>query len=950
MRSRAVGIVAVLTLAATGCAAVQRASIGATPDPDGASMQPALSADGRVLAFTSLADDLVAGDANDVADIFVRDGTATSRISIATNGGDANGPSSHPSLSADGRYVAFQSDATNLVVGDTNNTTDVFVRDRVAGTTTVVSQPGPGPASAAGTAGAPAVTPPTAAPGDPRPLGSRDAGLAARAEIAPLRVIVQTATDFAPEGRMGTARWVSQRQAIARDQDAVVAAIRGHGRELHRTRTLPIVVAEVDATALARLRADPAVARVTADDPVPAALVNSGPVVGLPASHDAGFTGRGKAVAILDTGVDRTHPFFGGRVVEEACYSASGDCPNGGSTQTGPGSAVPCTYAPTGCRHGTHVAGIAAGSAVDADGVAPNASIISVQVFSEFTGTLCTRGEDPCPLTLPSDWILALERIYELRTTYDIAAVNMSIGGFTSTTDCDDDAIKPAVDQLRAVGIPTVISAGNEGQADAIGFPACISSSIGVGATTNADVPASFSNSSTLVELFAPGSGVRSSVPGGSFANFSGTSMAAPHVTGAFALAKERDPDLTVDAALAAFQATGRRFTDARNGFEFSRLCTSGALGLDRCPNVGGSRRPSISADGHQVAFESDAPLVAADTNGVTDVYLRDVPVATTTRVSVATGGAQAAGPSTHPSISADGNRIAFDSTAADLVLADSNGAADVFLRDRAAAATTRVSVVAGGAQAVGPSREAAISGDGNTIVFTSAATLTPNDDNGVADVYAYDVHFSETELVSATTRPSHPADGPSGDPSVTGDGRFVVFTSDATNLDADPNGETDAYVRDLAGKLTQRASADFWSGPLGAAAVHAVAASGGGVMAFATAADDAVDEPDTNAAFDVFRRAIVRPVVGSANFTTMAPGTTWPFTITGSGFRAPMQITVRDATVTIAGLSDAGIVGTITVAPDASSGPRDLVVTNLTDVPGLFGGTICAGCVTVGP
>ena len=284
-------------------------------------------------------------------------------------------------------------------------------------------------------------------------------------------------------------------------------------------------------------------------------------------------------------------------------------------------------------------------------GVAPRASIIAVQIFSQITGSFCTRGENPCALTFPSDWILGLEHVYELRNTYSIAAVNMSIGGITSMTACDGDAVKPAIDQLKAVGIATVIAAGNEGSTTSIDYPACISSSVSVGATDDADSIATFSNSHPLITLFAPGVGVRSSVPGGGFALFNGTSMATPHVTGAFALAREQGPNATVDEIVARMRTTGRSIHDARNNVDTPRLCVSGALGFDRCPNHNGSRRPAISGDGQKIAFESDAPLVATDSNGKPDIYLRDRGLATTERVSIATTGAQSSGASTQPSL-----------------------------------------------------------------------------------------------------------------------------------------------------------------------------------------------------------------------------------------------------------------------------------------------------------
>src|SRR5436309_665879 len=108
---------------------------------NGASLSSALSADGRLVAFQSDATNLVVGDTNGATDVFVRDRQTgmTARVSVASDGTQANNVSSYPALSADGRFVAFQSDATNLVVGDTNGKTDVFVHDRQTGTTERVS-------------------------------------------------------------------------------------------------------------------------------------------------------------------------------------------------------------------------------------------------------------------------------------------------------------------------------------------------------------------------------------------------------------------------------------------------------------------------------------------------------------------------------------------------------------------------------------------------------------------------------------------------------------------------------------------------------------------------------------------------------------------------------------------------------------------------------------------
>lgn len=280
--------------------------------------------------------------------------------------------------------------------------------------------------------------------------------------------------------------------------------------------------------------------------------------------------GTGWAVAVLDTGVDKVHPFLTGKVVEEACFSGNSNCPNGSPTQLGPGAGVPCIYAPNGCRHGTHVAGIAAGRGSSFSGVARGADLIAIQVFSSFTGTNnCGTGEDPCPLSFASDQIAGLERVFTLRTSRQIAAANMSLGGgkFLDQASCDAENVarKAAIDNLRSVGIATVIASGNDGFHDGLNAPACISSAVSVGSTTKTDQVSSFSNSASFLSLLAPGSSINSSVPGGDFAFFNGTSMAAPHVAGAWAILKQRAPTATVAAVLNALRSTGLPVTDTRS-------------------------------------------------------------------------------------------------------------------------------------------------------------------------------------------------------------------------------------------------------------------------------------------------------------------------------------------------------------------------------------------------
>jgi subtilisin family serine protease len=322
---------------------------------------------------------------------------------------------------------------------------------------------------------------------------------------------------------------------------------------------LPFMVVEASAEELAQMIAEGEIAEVVEDDLSAPMLAESAPLVRAPGPA----LSRAKVtIAVLDTGIETSHPFFGSRVVEEACFSSNSTasnatslCPGGAQSSTQPGSAAPCSVAR--CDHGTHVAGIAAGQRslrIPFSGIAPDANLYSIQVFSLVTDTSNNRPcanagtGSPCLLAFTSDIIRALQRVRDRRSAHNIVAVNMSLGGGKFTTACDNDPRKPVIDELRAAGVATVIAAGNAGLRDAVGSPACISSAIAVGSTTKTDTVSTFSNISSLVDVLAPGGDIRSSVPlRGNTEIKSGTSMAAPHVAGAVAAIRLRQPSASVD-------------------------------------------------------------------------------------------------------------------------------------------------------------------------------------------------------------------------------------------------------------------------------------------------------------------------------------------------------------------------------------------------------------------
>jgi Tol biopolymer transport system component len=253
----------------------------------------------------------------------------------------------------------------------------------------------------------------------------------------------------------------------------------------------------------------------------------------------------------------------------------------------------------------------------------------------------------------------------------------------------------------------------------------------------------------------------------------------------------------------------------------------------------GASSSPSMSADGRFVAFDSTSFwVVPGDTNNRSDVFVRDLWLEITTRVSVASGGAQSNGGTygaQFPAISGNGRYVAFISDADDLVPGDTNGVVDVFVHDILTRETERVSVDSSGAEGNGPSGQflfpsghvstmqatgVALSFDGRFIAFASAAgNLAPPYGSGGCEVYVHD-RLLHTTIRASTSSDGRPANGLSMHPAITPDGRYVAFTSFADNLvDADTNAgalhigaETiitgaDVFVRDLARGKTERAS-----------------------------------------------------------------------------------------------------------------------------------------------
>lgn len=401
-------------------------------------------------------------------------------------------------------------------------------------------------------------------------------GAAPHAAVAdgppPLRVLVKLNIDTLPEAHMRSrVTRTRQRQLIGRERARLEGAIAGSGtRVTGRFESLPLLALEVPHDALPLLASRAEVQFIEGDRLHVPSLAQSTALIGTPALWAAGVDGSGYSVAVLDTGVDSTHPVFAGKSIVEACFSLVGGCPGGATQAFGAGSGAPCSSAD--CDHGTHVAGIAVGDHPTYAGVARGADLVAVQVFSVLSGNDCLPGASPCALAFTSDIIRGLEYVNNLAAIVPIAAANLSLGGgiYTDEGQCDSEnaAMRLVMANLRASGVAPVVASGNEGLINAMSSPACVSSAVSVGSVTKQIQVSSFSNSASFLELLAPGSAITSSVPGGGFATFFGTSMAAPHVAGSFALYREANPEATVSTMLAGLEGGGLPVLDPANGLE----------------------------------------------------------------------------------------------------------------------------------------------------------------------------------------------------------------------------------------------------------------------------------------------------------------------------------------------------------------------------------------------
>jgi Tol biopolymer transport system component len=268
------------------------------------------------------------------------------------------------------------------------------------------------------------------------------------------------------------------------------------------------------------------------------------------------------------------------------------------------------------------------------------------------------------------------------------------------------------------------------------------------------------------------------------------------------------------------------------------------------------SWQPSISADGRFVAFSSSGLLSSEDTNNVTDIYVRDTLLDTTELVSVPMEDALGDHDGSSPSISADGHFVAFVSESANFVVGDTNGLDDVFVRDLLSDTTERVSVSTTGTQGDNASGSPSISTDGRYVAFRSwASNLVANDTAGNADIFVHDRQLHTTERMSVATGGAQ-GDSDSAAPCISGDGRFIAFASEASNLvPADTLWNGNIFIRDRLLKTTEQVSVSTAGGQSDQGVWLPAISSDGRYVAFASESTNLVSDDANGRKYDVFVR-----------------------------------------------------------------------------------------------
>jgi YVTN family beta-propeller protein len=813
--------------------------------------------DGRWVVFTSDASNLVAGDTNAVGDIFLRDMRSgeVSRISVAADGAQANGLSYEPSISANGRFVAFTSLASNLVPSDTNNVRDVFVKDLSDGRIVRANL----------TEG-----------------GQQDTTTNSSFNMEPALSADGRFVAFMTFGRLVAADNESHTDIYVRDLQAGTLDLVSTTStdELGDWRSYsPAISADGRFVAFMSqaFNFDPNDFNGTGDIFIKDRLTRTLKTVSSSASGEVGFQANNLASSVAPSiSAD-------GRYVAFHSYAPNlvpGDTNNDldvfvKDTQTGAIEKTSTTAA------GVHGAGGSERASISADAryvafVSRAANLIQldtnntedVLLKDRNTGVI-TRISAPTPTT-----------------QFTQASLNPSISGngsmiaFTTAAPAapGDGNTLPDV-YLRGTPVATLVrvsSVSFGARGDAASDQASISqdgryavftsaASTLVGTDVNGQPDVFLQDRSngviTRVSSVATGNG-----------NINGASEAIA---------------ISADNQWLAFISTGSNLitgdTNGLNDVFVKQLGSTTNLRVSTAS--GGAQRTSgvitgpvsISSTGNWVTFSSsDSNLVSGDSNGFSDIVLKNRATDTTQLLSTSAAGVLGNGHSLQAQLSDDGSMAVFASDASNLVSGDSNGVRDIFVKTVSSGAIARVSSNSSGAQANGASSHPAISSNGRFVAFASAASdLVAGDSNGLIDIFVKDLTNGSLTRVSVDAAGTQGVGGDCSSPSISSSGRYIGFICTMSNLvPGDSNSHADMFVKDqVTGAITRGSITDTSIQANAASTASARAISDDGFMLFASAAENLLDA-NTDAVSDVFlnRFTVATSLASSVAITAHTP------------------------------------------------------------------------------
>lgn len=748
------------------------------------SLAPCISADGRFVVFQSWTSDLVPGDTNMNSDIFVHDRLTrtTERVSVDSSGAEADSRSDQPSISADGRFVAFMSFATNLVAEDTNDRADVFVRDRLTGTTQRVS------VTAAGTQ---------------NQIHSQAPSISADGRYV--------AYESFTTGPCGPVDWSAVYLYDRQTGTTEMASMNTNGIAPNVICTQPSISADGKYIAFSTY----------------APYYNPDIVSGQNIYLRDRRTGLTELVSVNDsvepTGSSRADSCISadGRYV---AYRSSWSTQADGYTaryqvylrdrERGVTERVSVNYSGTPANQNAYLPTISADG-----GVVAFASIATNLVWGDSNGKddVFVRdrigGRHPLAFsTQPGGaaigYPLAAQPVVVLRDVCGEPALAGSetvtvrlLPGFgtagavltgTTTVPLVDGAAVFTDIGVSKTGTGFVLSArcGTHAPVDSVSFDVgLIPNRLEVATQPIGGLPGGPFQRQPVVRVTDEFGNLDTWYTGPVALSIKpGTGKTGAMLTGT----------TTVDAVAGVATFTDLRIDICGLGYvivamsgnltpgESEPLDVKSAPGTTERVSVtdpsvdmvdGESFGPALNGDGTVVAFYSAATtMVPDDNNWMNDVFVRDRPAGRTERVSVASDGSEGDGDSDNPAVSADGRFVAFRSAASNLVPGDTNGLRDIFVHDRLTGQTERVSVDSAGAQADGESDRPCISADGRFVAYQSLArNLAADDENEVRDIYVRDRQAGRTERVSLEIIGTNPYRGSTA-PSMSADGRFVTF------------------------------------------------------------------------------------------------------------------------------------------------------------------------------